>query len=164
MIRRCDNSDFETILQIINDGAKAYDGIIPEDCRHDPYMGHEELEREIKDGVLFWGYAEEDRLTAVMGIQDKNDVTLIRHAYVRTTRQNQGIGGRLFRFLEASTTKPILIGTWSAAVWAIAFYEKNGYRRLKREETARLLKRYWTISERQAETSVVLADGQWECP
>ncbi len=157
MIKKCEDTDFETILQIINDGASAYDGVIPEDCWHDPYMRSKELEHEITDGVVFWGYGEGDRLMAVMGIQDRGHVTLIRHAYVRTSQRNRGIGGRLLRFLEAATTKPILIGTWSAATWAIAFYKKNGYRCLNREETARLLRTYWTISERQLETSVVLA-------
>jgi GNAT superfamily N-acetyltransferase len=161
MIKRCKDTDFEAILQTINDGARAYRGVISQDCWHDPYMRSEELAHEIKDGVVFWGYEEEDGLTAVMGIQDKGDVTLIRHAYVRTSRKNHGIGGRLLRFLEATTTKPILIGTWSAATWAIAFYKKNGYRLLKREEKDRLLKKYWTIPERQVETSVVLANAQW---
>ena len=163
MIRRCKDTDFEAILQIINDGAKAYDGVIPEDCLHDPYMRPEELNLEIEDGVHFWGHEEEGHLTGVMGIQDKGDVTLIRHAYVRTKRQNHGIGGRLLRFLETSTTKPVLIGTWAAAR-AVAFYEKNGYRRLGKKETERLLRTYWTISERQVKTSVVLADGQWGHP
>jgi GNAT superfamily N-acetyltransferase len=161
MIRRCRDVDFDVILQIINDGAQAYKGIIPADRWHDPYMSAEELGVEIKDGVLFWGYEEEDGLTAVMGIQDKGDVTLIRHAYVRTLRRNQGIGGRLLRSLESMTDKPILIGTWAAASWAIAFYEKNGYRLLETEEKNRLLQKYWTIPERQAETSVVLANARW---
>jgi len=161
MIRKCKDTDFEAILRIINDGARAYRGVIPEDCWHDPYMRPEELGCEIRDGVLFWGYEKEDCLTAVMGIQDRGDVTLIRHAYVRTSLRQQGIGGRLLRFLEAIITKPILIGTWSAATWAIAFYEKSGYRLLEREEKDWLLMTYWTIPERQIETSVVLANAQW---
>ena len=161
MIRRCRDEDFEVILQIINDGARAYQGIIPEDRWHDPYMKSEELVQDIKDDIVFWGYEEKNILTAVMGVQDKADVTLIRHAYVRTSRRNHGIGGKLLRFLESTTTKPILIGTWAAANWAVGFYEKNGYRLLKAEEKDRLLVKYWTIPERQRETSVVLANAQW---
>lgn len=162
MIRRCNDSDFDRILQIINDGAQAYKGVIPQDRWHDPYMSPEELRREIEDHILFWGYEEEEGLTAVMGIQDKGEVTLIRHAYVCSSRRNQGIGGRLLRFLEPMTRKPILIGTWAAATWAIAFYEKYGYRLLKTEEKNRLLRKYWTIPERQVETSIVLANAEWK--
>lgn len=161
MIRRCNDSDFDLILQIINDGAQAYKGIIPQDRWHDPYMTPEELRREIQDSILFWGYEEEEGLTAVMGIQDKGEVTLIRHAYVSTLRRKCGIGGQLLRFLESMTTKPILIGTWAAATWAVAFYEKYGYRLLKTEEKNRLLRKYWTIPERQVETSIVLANAKW---
>ncbi|MEW6665175.1 MAG: GNAT family N-acetyltransferase [Thermodesulfobacteriota bacterium] len=161
MIRRCTETDFDVILRIINDGAQAYKGVIPEDRWHDPYMSHEELRREIEDGVLFWGYEEQDGLAAVMGIQDKGDVTLIRHAYVRTSRRNHGIGGRILRFLESMTAKPILIGTWAAATWAIAFYERKGYRLLETGEKDRLLMKYWTIPERQVEISVVLASAKW---
>ncbi|MCX5816958.1 MAG: GNAT family N-acetyltransferase [Proteobacteria bacterium] len=161
MIRRCGDTDFEVILDIINDGARAYEGVIPADCWHEPYMTHEELRFEIQDGVLFWGYEEKYGLNAVMGIQDKNDAILIRHAYVRTARRNQGIGEKLLRFHELQTTKPMLIGTWADALWAIAFYKKHGYRLLETEEKNRLLMRYWTISRRQVETSVVLADKKW---
>jgi len=164
MIRTCRDADFEMMWQIINDGAQAYKGIIPEDRWHDPYMSREQLAHELEDGVLFWGYEEEEGLAAVMGIQDKGDVALIRHAYVRTSRRNRGIGGQLLRFLEAGTTKPMLIGTWAAATWAIAFYEKKGYRLLGTEEKNRLLRKYWTIPERQMETSVVLANARWGIP
>lgn len=157
MIRKCHDDDFGEILRIINDGARAYKGAIPEDRWHDPYMSSEELGREIKTGIIFWGYEEEGNLCAVMGVQDKGGVTLIRHAYVQTSRQNRGIGGQLLRFLESTTPKPILIGTWAAAFWAISFYEKNGYSLLEAAEKNRLLKKYWTIPERQVETSVVLA-------
>ncbi|MCX5812488.1 MAG: GNAT family N-acetyltransferase [Proteobacteria bacterium] len=161
MIRRCSDTDFEVILDIINDGARAYKGVIPDDCWHEPYMTHEELSFEIQDGVLFWGYEEKGRLIAVMGIQDKGDVMLIRHAYVRTAMRNQGIGEKLLRFHASKTVKPILIGTWADAVWAVAFYKKHGYLLLETEEKNRLLMRYWTISKRQIETSVVLADKKW---
>ena len=136
--------------------------MIPADRWHDPYMAPEELRHEINDGVVFWGYEEKDGLIAVMGIQDKGDVTLIRHAYVRTAQRRRGVGGQLLRFLELGTDKPILIGTWAAATWAIAFYMRNGYSLLKTEEKNRLLARYWTIPDRQVETSVVLAGAKWK--
>jgi N-acetylglutamate synthase-like GNAT family acetyltransferase len=146
---------------IINDAAEAYRGVIPMDCWHEPYMPRDELQREIAAGIVFWGWEETGTLQAVMGLQDKGDVALIRHAYVRTAEQNRGRGGQLLRFLEAGTDKPILIGTWAAATRAAAFYHKNGYRLLPPEEKDRLLRRYWTISERQVETSVVLASAAW---
>ena len=161
MIRKCNASDWGAILEIINDAAAVYQGVIPPDRWHEPYMSREELEHDIQAGVSFWGYADEDGMMGVMGIQDRGDVTLIRHAYVRTRKRKQGVGTRLLRFLEARTEKPILIGTWAAATWAITFYQKNGYRLVPEEEKNRLLRRYWTIPERQVATSVVLADVKW---
>ncbi len=157
MIRSCEESDFEVIVDIINDGAQAYKGVIPADCWHEPYMSREELKHEIEDGICFWAFEDEGALIGVMGIQDKGDVTLIRHSYVRSNRRNQGIGTRLLRFLESKTEKRILIGTWAEARWAIAFYKNNGYDFLPKEERNRLLRKYWTIPERQVATSVVLA-------
>jgi N-acetylglutamate synthase-like GNAT family acetyltransferase len=156
MIRRCTEKDFAVILEIINDAAQAYKGVIPEDRWHEPYMPQEQLQQEIASGVCFWGIEENGRLTGVMGIQDKGEVTLIRHAYVRTNLRNCGTGSLLLKYLETMTQKPILIGTWSAAVWAVTFYEKNGYRLVSTEEKNRLLKKYWNIPERQIATSVVL--------
>ncbi len=156
MIRKTAESDFEEIIDIINDAAQAYKGVIAADCWHEPYMSREELKHEIEDRVCFWGFEEEDALLGVMGIQDKGDVTLIRHSYVRSNRRNQGIGSRLLRFLESKTEKPILIGTWAEATWAIAFYQNNGYDLLPEKEKNRLLRKYWTIPERQVATSVVL--------
>jgi GNAT superfamily N-acetyltransferase len=156
-IRSCSEADLPAMLEIINDAATAYKGIIPADRWHEPYMPLEELQHEIAAGVRFWGYEEQGRLLAVMGIQDKGEVTLIRHAYVRTARRGQGLGTRLLCHLESTTQNPILIGTWAAATWAVAFYQKNGYRLLPEDEKNRLLRRYWTIPERQVETSVVLA-------
>jgi N-acetylglutamate synthase-like GNAT family acetyltransferase len=164
MIRKCTDSDFEMILEIINDAAQAYKGVIPVDCWHEPYMSREELKHEMKDRLCFWGFEDEDALIGVMGIQDKGDVTLIRHAYVRSNKRNQGIGTRLLRFLESTTEKPILIGTWADATWAIAFYKKNGYRLLPEKEKNRLLRKYWTIPERQVVTSIVLANKRWTSP
>ena len=164
MIRKCVDVDFEAIFEIINDAAAAYKGVIPADCWHEPYMPREELEQEIEAGVSFWGYEEKEGLIAVMGIQDKGDVTLIRHAYVRTGKRNQGAGTRLLRLLESMTEKPLLVGTWAAATWAIAFYKKNGYRLLPEAEKKRLLRKYWAVPERQIETSGVLARAQWTSP
>jgi GNAT superfamily N-acetyltransferase len=160
-IRPCGAADVPALFAIVNDAARAYKGIIPADRWHEPYMPREELEHEIADGVAFWGAERDGRLVGVMGIQDRGDVTLIRHAYVRTAERRQGIGAGLLRHLETLTAKPILIGTWSAATWAIAFYEKHGYRVLPRPEIVRLLRKYWRIPERQVETSVVLADARW---
>lgn len=161
MIRICTDRDFDAILTTINDGARAYKGVIPRDCWHEPYMARPELDREIKDGVVFHGYEEDEILLGVMGIQDRGDVSLIRHAYVFTAHRNRGIGTTLLDFLESSTTKPLLVGTWAAAAWAIAFYEKKRYRLLPPDEKDRLLRKYWTIPQRQAEASVVLAGPGW---
>jgi GNAT superfamily N-acetyltransferase len=161
MIRRCDDRDLELIWAIINDGARAYKGIIPADRWTDPYMAKEKLQHEIEDGVVFWGYEENRTLTGVMGIQQVQDVTLIRHAYVRTGSQKKGIGASLLAHLRGMANGPVLIGTWADAGWAIQFYEKNGFRMVSPEEKDRLLTRYWRIPERQKETSVVLADAHW---
>ena len=161
MIRRCVESEFEVILAIINDAARAYEGVIPADRWRDPYMSEEELRREIDNGVVFWGYEEAGALVAVMGVQDVEDVTLIRHAYVRTARRNRGIGGELLAHIVGETRRPMLIGTWAAAEWAVRFYEHRGFHVVSEEEKDRVLKRYWAIPERQIETSVVLADQRW---
>ncbi len=161
LIRECKESDFNTIFDIINDAAQAYKEVIPEDRWNEPYMSFKELRKEIKEGVIFWGLEHGGELLGVMGIQDKGDVTLIRHAYVRTRAQKLGIGARLLRHLESLTENPILIGTWAAASWAISFYEKNGYALVSEEEKNRLLRKYWSIPERQVETSVVLASVRW---
>ena len=158
MIRQCNHNDFEAVYTIINDAAEAYKGVIPEDRLNVPYMTKEELQHEIDDGVVFWGYEEGGALVGVMGIQDVKDVTLIRHSYVRTARQGEGIGGKLLSKLREKSGRPVLIGTWANAVWAIRFYEKHGFRLVSPEEKDRLLKTYWSIPERQIETSVVLRD------
>jgi N-acetylglutamate synthase-like GNAT family acetyltransferase len=161
MMRQCRSDEFGVIGEIINDAAQAYRDIIPEDRWHEPYMPPAELEEQVKQGVIFWGTEQDGKLTGVMGIQPVQDVTLIRHAYVRTACRNQGIGSSLLRHLRALTTRPILIGTWAAAVWAVAFYEKHGFRKVSPAEKDRLLKKYWSIPDRQVETSVVLADERW---
>ena len=160
MIRKGNEEDFEEIFNIINDAAIAYKGVIPSDQWHDPYMSKEELHKQIEDGVRFSCYVDDDELIGVMGIQDKSDVELIRHAYVRTRQRNKGIGTLLLHELIKDAKKPILIGTWKAAPWAIRFYEKNGFRLVGEEEKNRLLKKYWTISDRQVEASVVLTNGR----
>ena len=158
VIRLCTEEDFDTIYVIINDAALAYKGVIPADRWHEPYMSREALQHEIDAGVRFWGYADEDDLVGVMGIQDVQDVTLVRHAYVRTAQRGQGIGGKLLAHLRILTGRPILIGTWAAATWAIRFYEKYGFRQVSWEEKERLLRKYWDIPERQVATSVVLEE------
>jgi GNAT superfamily N-acetyltransferase len=162
MIRRCDPRDFEPIWAIINDGAQAYKGIIPADRWTEPYMSREKLQHEIDDGVIFWGYEDTGTLVAVMGIQQVQDVTLIRHAYVRTTSQKQGIGALLLSHLRKMANNPVLIGTWADAVWAIRFYERYGFQIVAAGEKHQLLKKYWTVPDRQIETSVVLADKKWQ--
>jgi GNAT superfamily N-acetyltransferase len=161
MIRRCDEQDFASIWAIINDGAQAYRGTIPTDRWTEPYMSTEKLQLEIDEGVVFWGYEDQGTLTGVMGLQHVRDVTLIRHAYVRTGSQRHGVGSRLLSHLRELTRDPVLIGTWADAVWAIRFYERHGFRMVSAEDKDRLLKRYWKIPERQIETSVVLADPMW---
>lgn len=161
MIRLCTMDDATTIYEIINDAASAYKGRIPEDRYREPYMPVEELEAEIADGVLFWGVERNGSLVGVMGIQDKGEVALIRHAYVRTTERNGGIGTRLLSHLMGQTEKPVLIGTWEAAEWAIRFYQKNGFALVSPDEKRILLQRFWNVPERQIETSVVLCDNRW---
>ncbi len=161
MIRPCIDADIDAIYSIINEAAEAYRGVIPVDRWHDPYMSREELQHEIQSGVRFWGYEEDGNLLGVMGIQDVKDVTLIRHAYVRTAKRGEGIGGKLLAELRKLTARPVLIGTWAAATWAIRFYEKHGFTMVTPEEKDRLLKKYWSIPERQIETSVVLGDERW---
>ena len=161
MIRPCGDADRESIFTIINDAAQAYRGVIPPDRWHDPYMSREALRAEIDDGVVFWGSERDGVLAGVMGIQDRGDVALIRHAYVRTSARRTGIGGELLEHLERRTGKPILIGTWAAATWAIRFYEQRGYVLVPPQEKDRLLAKYWNVPPRQVATSVVLASPHW---
>jgi phenylacetic acid degradation protein PaaD len=161
MIRACTQADFDSIHQIINDAAQAHKGIIPPDRWHEPYMPREELRQQIEAGVVFHGFEQDGRLVGIMGIQPVQDVTLIRHAYVRTACRNQGIGGKLLAHLRTLTDRPVLIGTWADAAWAVAFYRKHGFNLVTPEEKDRLLRKYWSIPDRQIETSVVLADPRW---
>ena len=160
-IRKAVESDFPAMLAIINDASLAYRGVIPEDRWHEPYMPAEELQKEIAAGVVFWVAEDEGRIKGVMAIQDKGDVALVRHAYVVTTTQRSGIGTRLLQHVEGLTDKPILIGTWAAASWAIDFYRRNGFTVVSNADKDRLLRTYWSIPRRQVETSVVLANPRW---
>ncbi len=157
MISRLDPNDFDSILDIVNDAAEGYKGVIPEDQWREPYMSTKELKEEIESGIDFYGWLENSVLVGVMGIQQVNEITLIRHAYVLAKWQRKGIGGKLLKYLMGIAQTPeIFVGTWEAAYWAIRFYEKNKFRLASREETDKLLRKYWNISERQIETSVVL--------
>ena len=160
-IRKSVPADFDAILAIINDGAQAYRGVIPADRWHEPYMPADELRKEIAAGIEFWVAEEEGAPLGVMGIQDRGEVALIRHAYVPTKIQRKGVGSRLLKHLEGLADKPFLIGTWAASSWAIAFYERNGFNVVTPAEKDRLLRTFWSIPERQIETSVVLADARW---
>jgi GNAT superfamily N-acetyltransferase len=157
MIRRLQETDFKSILRIINDSSEAYKGVIPEDRWKKPYMSDEELRKEIEDGVEFYGWMEDDILMAIMGIQQVKDITLFRHAYVHPNRQRRGIGEKMLKHLMSlARTSVILVGTWEAAYWAIRFYEKHGFKLVSRKEKDMLLRKYWNIPDRQIETSVVL--------
>ena len=156
MIQPCNDDDIPNIHDIINEAAAAYKGVIPPDCWHEPYMKLFELMDEIRDGVQFWGLKEADRLIGVMGLQSVLDVTLIRHAYVRRSHQNKGIGSVLLADLARMATTPLLVGTWADAHWAIRFYQRHGFRLVSPEEKDRLLTTYWNIPDRQRQASVVL--------
>jgi N-acetylglutamate synthase-like GNAT family acetyltransferase len=161
LIRRSEEADIVAILAIVNDAAQAYRGVIPADRWHEPYMPADELVHEITNGVAFWVAEEEGRLVGVMGLQDKGDVVLVRHAYTAPTLQRKGVGTRLLRHVESLADKPILIGTWADASWAIEFYRRNGFIVVPNGDKECLLRTYWSIPARQIETSVVLADRRW---
>ncbi len=156
-VRRCRDDERPLILAIINAAAEAYRGVIPEDCWHDPYMPRDELDAEIAAGVEFYGYEVDGSLVGVMGIQAVRDVDLIRHAYVLPGNQRQGIGTALLQYLRRLTERRMLVGTWAAAEWAIGFYRRHGFEQVSPEQKDALLKAYWTVPDRQIETSVVLA-------
>jgi GNAT superfamily N-acetyltransferase len=157
-LRRCGHHERATILSIINAAAEVYRGVIPADCWHEPYMSHIELDAEIRAGVEFWGYEFKGQLIGVMGIQSVRDVDLIRHAYVLPGMQGHGIGAALMAHLRHLSTRRMLVGTWADASWAIRFYQHNGFELVEHERAVALLQAYWNITERQIETSVVLAN------
>jgi N-acetylglutamate synthase-like GNAT family acetyltransferase len=156
MIRRCTKEHVGEILEIINDAARAYRGVIPADRWHEPYMPEDELRAEMTAGVAFWGFTRDSRLAGVMGLQYVQDVALIRHAYTRTAIRGSGVGGALLEHVKREARAPLLVGTWKAATWAVRFYEKRGFVLTSESEKERLLKRYWNIPQRQVEESVVL--------
>jgi len=161
LVRKSVEADLSSIFAIVNAAAQAYRGVIPMDRWHEPYMPKDELVREIAEGVIFWVAEEEGALLGVMGMQDKGAVALVRHAYVAPTTQRKGVGTRLLRHVQGLADKPILIGTWADASWAIEFYRRNGFTRVPDGHKNHLLRTYWSIPERQIETSVVLADRRW---
>lgn len=156
-IRRCRSDDAVEMLAVINTAAEAYRSVIPADCWREPYMPAEELASELADGVMFSGCVVQDRLVGVMGVQRRRNVDLVRHAYVLREWQRGGVGSRLLGHLCHGAQRPILIGTWAAADWAIRFYERRGFARVGHDDIARLLRTYWNVPERQIATSVVLA-------
>jgi len=156
MIYKLATDDVQAILTVVNDAAVVYKGKIPGDMWKEPYMPARELKEEIRSGVQFYGWKENNALIAVMGIQVVDDVTLIRHAYVLTAQQRKGVGQKLLKHLLGLAARQIYVGTWEAASWAVKFYEKNGFELVSAAEKNRLLRKYWKISERQVETSVVL--------
>lgn len=156
MIRRCTDADLAAMDSVINEAALAYRGVIPEDCWHEPYMSATELRAEVESGVEFWAWVDAEALVGIMGIQRVQDAWLIRHAYVRTGSQGRGVGSELLRLLIDRAEGRLLVGTWAAAEWAIRFYERHGFRLAGAGEKDRLLGRYWTISDRQRDVSVVL--------
>lgn len=153
--------DHGAALRIVNDAAQRYRGVIPEDCWRDPYMPGEELDDEIASGVEFLVAHDGDETLGLMGLQERADVALVRHAYVAPHAQGRGVGTALLNECTASTARPVLIGTWAAATWAIDFYRRHGFTLVPTSEKDDLLRRYWSIPERQIETSVVLVDGGW---
>ena len=161
LIRNSTEADLPAMLAIINDAAQAYRGVIPADRWHEPYMPRDEMVKEIAAGVVFWLAEQGGELVGLIGLQDKGEVALVRHAYIAPTVQRMGVGTRLLHHVEALVDKPILIGTWADASWAIDFYRRNGFTLVPRTEKNRLLRTYWSIPDRQIETSVVLADDRW---
>ena len=157
MISKLPDSEFNTILHIVNDAANVYKSVIPADRWKEPYMPAEELIEEIQSGVQFYGLKENNVVVAVMGIQQVKDVTLIRHAYVLASQQRKGHGEKLIKqLMNLAATPVVLVGTWKAAYWAVNFYTKNGFKEVTEEEKNKLLRTYWNIPERQVETSTVL--------
>jgi N-acetylglutamate synthase-like GNAT family acetyltransferase len=161
LIRQFRDSDVPAMVAIVNAAAQAYRGVIPPDRWHEPYMPAAEMENEIAAGVVFWVAEACEQVLGIMGMQDKGDVALVRHAYVAPGEQRKGVGAALLRHVQNLTPKPVLIGTWADATWAIEFYRRNGFSLVAPAEKDRLLRKYWAIPARQVETSVVLADSQW---
>ena len=157
MITEYTKKDSYNILNVINDAALKYKGVIPDDCWHEPYMLEQELINEIDNGVRMFGYDKDNKLVGVMGIQELADVTLIRHAYTLSDYQGVGVGKSLLQYLlQINKSASLLVGTWQDATWAIRFYVKNGFVLHRRKQTGQLLKKYWQVPLKQMENSVVL--------
>ena len=157
MITECTKKDLPNILNIINDAALKYKGVIPESCWKEPYMSKQELIKEFDNEVRIFGYKKNNMLVGIMGIQDIEDVTLIRHAYTLSNFQGIGIGKSLLKYLFSINKRSrMLVGTWEDATWAIRFYIKNDFVLHTREQTNRLLERYWQVPIMQMDNSVVL--------
>ena len=157
MIIENTKQDLSNILHVINDAAIKYKGVIPDYCWHEPYMLEQELFNEFDHGVRMFGYNKNNKLVGVMGIQELKDVTLIRHAYTLTNYQGMGIGKSLLQYLfKLNKSSYFLVGTWQDATWAIQFYEKFGFICHTKKQTSQLLNKYWEISSKQIENSVVL--------
>jgi N-acetylglutamate synthase-like GNAT family acetyltransferase len=161
VIRRATRADLEEISVVINDAAFAYKDVIPNDRWHEPYMSMDELLNEVAAGIEFSCYVHAGRILGVMGLQDKGEVALIRHAYVQTAERRRGIGTHLLRDLLDNCQKPILIGTWKAATWATSFYERYGFCVVPDDEAQVLLKKYWNVPFSQMIASVVLAGARY---
>jgi GNAT superfamily N-acetyltransferase len=157
VIRPCRDDERDAMAAVVNAAAEAYRGVIPADRWHEPYMPREQLDAEIAAGVVFWAYEADGEPAGIMGVQPVGGVELIRHAYVAPGRQGRGVGGALLEHLCGLSTRQMLVGTWAAAEWAIAFYRRHGFEPVGSERTAELLRTYWAIPDRQVETSVVLA-------
>ena len=162
IIRPSRDDERDAIFVIVNAAAEAYRGVIPADCWHEPYMPPHELDSEIAAGVAFWGCEDDGVLIGVMGIQPIYDADLIRHAYVLPTYQRHGVGGALLGHLRELSSRRMLVGTWAAAEWAIRFYQRHGFDMVSPTHKTSLLKTYWTVSDRQIETSVVLASPPFD--
>ena len=183
-VRAAEAGDFESVLSVINDGATAYRGQIPDDAWKEPYMSREELRGEIDDAgidFLLATSATSGEVVAVMGTQRRDvsppypNVTLIRHAYTRTAWQRLGVGRLLLERLLDATSRPVLIGTWAANTIAIGFYERSGFELVADEKfKEELLRTYWfnatlgaanddknEYRAKQIAASVVLADEKW---
>jgi GNAT superfamily N-acetyltransferase len=161
-IRPCRDNERAAIFAIVNAAAEAYRGVIPADRWREPYMPMSELESEIAAGVAFWGYEVDGELLGVMGIQPVREVDLIRHAYVLPGNQGRGVGSALIAHLRRLSARRMLVGTWAAAEWAIRFYQRHGFELVSEQRKTELLRTYWTVPDRQIETSVVLANPPFD--
>ena len=157
MINEYTKKNISKILYVVNNAALKYRGIIPDNCWHEPYMLEKELVNEFNNNVRMFGYKKDNKLVGVMGIQELKNVTLIRHAYVLTHYQGMGVGKLLLQYLfKINKSSSLFVGTWRDATWAIQFYKKFGFTLHAKKQTAQLLKKYWKVSAKQLENSVVL--------